>query len=189
MHSPYFNDFARVNNPVRQQIGIKTIFNYLGPLINPVFPDAQLLGVSSNEMCEKMIYTLQKLGTDKALVVNGLNPNIDEISICSETAVYELKNGEISLLEISPEDLVIRAPLSEIQGGSALENAKIIESIFKGEIQGAMRDIICMNAGAMIYLSGLSADMFEKVQKLPQMAIKQGLAFEKLKSMQGVKCS
>ena len=100
VHSPYFNKFARVNNPIRQQLRIKTIFNYLGPLINPAFPNAQLLGVSSFEMCEKMIYALQKLGTDRALVVNGLNPNIDEISICSKTAVYELKEGEISRSEI-----------------------------------------------------------------------------------------
>ena len=187
VHSPYFNDFARVNNPVRQQIGIKTIFNYLGPLINPAFPNAQLIGVSSFEMCEKMIYALQKLGTDRALVVNGLNPNLDEISICSKTAVFELNNGAISRYEIAPEDFGYkRADLSEIQGGNAVENAKIIKQIFCGEIKDAKRamgDIICMNAGAMIYLAGIKPNMFEGA-KLAQEAIESGSAYEKLVKIQ-----
>lgn len=191
VHSPYFNDFARVNNPVRQQIGIKTIFNYLGPLINPAFPNAQLIGVSSFEMCEKMIYALQKLGTDRALVVNGLNPNMDEISICSKTVVYELKNGEITNYEISPQafgfDIV---DISQIQGGNAVENANIIQSIFKGEIKGAKRDVISMNAGAMIYLAGIKPNMFEGA-KLAQEAIENGLAYDALRKIQGlgVKCN
>ena len=184
VHSPYFNEFARVNNPIRQQLRIKTIFNYLGPLINPAFPNAQLLGVSSFEMCEKMIYALQKLGTERALVVNGLNPNIDEISICSKTAVYELKGGEISRSEISPENFGFKtADISEIQGTSAIENAKIIQGIFKGEIKGAKRDVISMNAGAMIYLAGISSDIFEGA-KLAQEAIENGLVYENLLKLQ-----
>lgn len=191
VHSPYFNDFARVNNPVRKQIGIKTIFNYLGPLINPAFPNAQLVGVSSFDMCEKMIYALQKLGTDRALVVNGLSPNLDEISICSKTAVYELKNGEISQYEIVPENFGFKTvDISEIQGGNAVENAKIIQDIFKGEIKGAKRDIISMNAGAMIYLAGFKPNMFEGA-KLAQEIIDSGLAYENLRKIQGIsiKCS
>lgn len=187
VHSPYFNEFARINNPIRQQIGVKTIFNYLGPLINPSFPNAQLLGVSSFEMCEKMIYALQQLGTDRALVVNGLNPNIDEISICSKTLVYELKGGEVSSYEISPEDFGFKiAAIEEIQGKCASENAKIIENIFKGEIKDAKRDIISMNAGAMIYLAGIKPSMFEGA-KLAQEAIKQGLAYERLIKLKGSK--
>ena len=186
VHSPYFNEFAHVNNPIRQQIGIKTIFNYLGPLINPAFPQAQLLGVSSFEMCEKMIYALQKLGTDRALVVNGLNPNIDEISICSKTAVYELKGGEISRSEISPEDFGFKmVDISEIQGGNAIENSKIIKDIFQGKIKGAKRDVISMNAGAMIYLAGISSDIFEGA-KLAQEAIEGGLVYEKLLKLQNL---
>ncbi len=184
VHSPYFNDFARVNNPIRQQVGIKTIFNYLGPMINPAFPQAQLLGVSSLEMCEKMVYALDKLGTQKALVVNGLNPNIDEISICSKTAVWELNGGEILSYKISPEDFGFKTvELSEIQGGDGQENSKIIQAIFKGEIKGAKRDIILMNAGAMIYLAGLAKDMFEGA-KIAQNVIESGLAQEKLMQLQ-----
>lgn len=191
VHSPYFNEFARVNNPIRQQIGIKTIFNYLGPLINPAFPNAQLLGCSSFDMCEKMIYALQKLGTDRALVVNGLNPNIDEISICSKTAVYELKDNKISYYEVLPEDFGYKtADISEIQGGNASENAQIIQDIFKGDIKGAKRDIICMNAGAMIYLAGISPSMIEGA-KLAQEAVKNDIAWENLLKLQGttVKCN
>lgn len=187
VHSPYFNEFAKINNPIRQQVGIKTIFNYLGPLINPAFPDAQLLGVSSLDMCEKIVYALQKLGTDRALVVNGLNPNIDEISICSKTIVYELNRGEISLSEISPEDFGYKTyDISEIQGGSSLENARIIENVFKGEIKGAMSDIICMNAGAMIYLSGIKKDIYEGA-KLAQEAIDEGLAYKNLLKLQKIR--
>ena len=186
VHSPYFNEFAHVNNPIRQQIGIKTIFNYLGPLINPAFPNAQLLGVSSYEMCGKMIYALQKLGTDRALVVNGINPNLDEISICSKTAVYELKNGEINNYEVVPEDFGYKTvDISEIQGGNGTENAHIIQEIFKGNIKDAKRDIICMNAGAMIYLAGIKPDMFEGA-KLAQETIEGGSAYEKLLKLQGV---
>jgi len=190
VHSPYFNEFARVNNPIRQQIAIKTVFNYLGPLINPAFPNAQLLGVSSFEMCEKMIYALQKLGTDRALVVNGLNPNIDEISICSKTAVYELKNGVISNYEIAPEDFGFKTvDVSDIQGSNAIENAQIIQDIFKGDVKDAKRDVICMNAGAMIYLAGIKPSMFEGA-KFAQEMIESGIVFENLLKLQGisVKC-
>lgn len=187
VHSPYFNEFAKVNNPIRQQIGIKTIFNYLGPLINPAFPDAQLLGVSSSDMGEKIVYALQKLGTDRALVVNGLDPNLDEISICSKTKVYELKNGEILLYEVAPEDFGFKSVnILEIQGGSAIENAKIIKNILKGDVKGAMRDVISMNAGAMIYLSGLCSDMFEGA-KMAQDAINKGITYENLLRLQKIK--
>lgn len=186
VHSPYFNEFARVNNPLRQQIGVKTIFNYLGPLINPAFPNAQLLGVSSFEMCEKIIYALQKLGTDRALVVNGINPNIDEISICSKTSVYELKDNKISHYEVSPEEFGYKTvELSAIQGGDGIENAKIIVDIFKGEIKDAKRDVICMNAGAMIYLAGLVPDMFAGA-KVAQKAIEEGLVMDKLLTLKSV---
>ena len=185
VHSPYFNDFARVNNPIRQQVGIKTIFNYLGPLINPSFPNAQLLGVSANDMCEKMIYALQKLGTDRALVVNGINPNLDEISICSKTSVYELKNNKISQYELSPEDFGFKTvDISEIQGGNGLINAQIVQDIFKGEIKDAKRDVISMNAGAMIYLAGIAKDMFNGA-KLAQEIIESGAALDNLRKLQG----
>lgn len=180
VHSPYFNEFARVNNPIRQQLGIKTIFNYLGPMINPSFPNAQLLGVSSNQMCEKMVYALQKLGTDRALVVNGINPNIDEISICSKTSVYELKNGKISYYEVSPKDFGYKkADISEIQGGNAAENVRVIQEILKCTIKGAKQNIICMNAGAMIYLAGLAPDMF-KGAEIAKKAIENGMAYQNL---------
>lgn len=187
VHSPYFNDFASVNNPVRQQIGIKTIFNYLGPLINPSFPDAQLLGVSSNEMCDKMIYALKKLGTDRALVVNGLEPNLDEISICSKTRVLELKNGEIEEYFIEPEDFGFsRAELKKIQGGSGSDNARIITEIFENKRKDAVLNVILLNAGAMIYLSGLAATIKDGI-KIALENIENGRALEVLKGLQNEK--
>ena len=184
VHSPHFNHFAQINNPIRQQVGIKTVFNYLGPLINASFPDAQLLGMSSKEICDNAIYALQRLGTDRALVVNGLEPNLDEISICSETRVLELKNGEIEEYFLKPEDFGMRrADLSELQGGSGADNARIITDIFDGKIVGAKKDIIALNAGAMVYLSGIKPTIFEGV-KTAQKAIESGAAAYKLKELQ-----
>lgn len=186
LHSPYFNEFARINSPIKQQLGIKTIFNYLVPLINPSFPNAQLLGVSSLEMCEKMIYALQKLQTDRALVVNGLNPNIDEISICSKTAIYELKDGKITDYMLDPEDFGFsKVDVRELKGGNKSDNAQFIIEILKGEIVGAKRNVIALNAGAMIYLAGITPDIFGGV-KLALDSIKDGLAYDKLLKLQKI---
>ncbi len=187
VHSPYFNDFAKVNNPVRQQIGIKTIFNFLGPLINPSFPDAQLLGVSSNAMCDNMAYALQKLGTDRALVVNGLSPNIDEISICSETRVLELKNGEISEYTVSPEEFgFVRVDLSEIQGGSGIDNARIVTEIFENKRKDARLNVILLNAGAMVYLAGIT-DSIKSGIELARQSIESGKVLQILRGLQNEK--
>ena len=177
VHSPYFNDFAKVNNPVRQQIGIKTIFNYLGPIINPSFPDAQLLGVSSNEICSKIAYTLNKLGTKRAIVVNGKNPNIDEISLCSESTIFEVNNGQITEYTVVPEDFGIKkADLKDIQGGSGKDNARIITEIFKNERKDSRYDIICVNAGAMLYLYGIAKSINNGII-LAQNAIEDGVVY------------
>ena len=187
VHSPYFNDFAAANNPIRQQIGIKTIFNFLGPLINPSFPNAQLLGVSSYEMCEKMIYALQKSGTDRALVVNGINPNLDEISICSETRVLELKNEKIKEYTISPEQFGFKTvSLDKIQGGNGIENAKIITEIFENERKDAMSDVILLNAGAMIYLAGLTETIKDGVE-FARESIECGKAAAVLRGLRNVR--
>ncbi len=186
VHSPYFNDFAKVNNPIRQQIGIKTIFNYLGPMINPSFPDAQLLGVSSNEMCSKMAYALNKLGTKRAIVVNGLKPNIDEISLCSESRIFEVKNGNITEYTVTPEEFGLnRADIKEIQGGSGKDNALIVTEIFKGKRKDARYDIICLNAGAMLYLYGLANNIHEGLT-LAQESVNNGSAFEVLQKLQNI---
>jgi anthranilate phosphoribosyltransferase len=172
VHSPYFNDFVKVNNPIRQQLGFKSVFNYLGPLINPAFPNAQLLGVSSNEMLEPCAYALQKLGTDRALVVNGLDPNLDEISVCSKTRVLELKNNEISEYFLSPEDFGIPAAhVSELKGGSAADNVRILNNM-----SNALKHVISLNAGAMIYLAGLSPSIFEGFQTAREMLRIKGFA-------------
>lgn len=183
VHSPYFNDFAKINNPIRQQIGIKTVFNYLGPLINPSFPDAQLLGVSSFEMCEKLAFALQKLNTDRALVVNGIEPNLDEVSLCSKTKVFELENGEVSEYYLSPEDFGLETVgINELRGGSAVDNARIIEDVFAGKEKGAKFDVISLNAGAMIYLAGLKPSIFEGFE-LAKEAISGGLVHDKLQGL------
>lgn len=168
VHSPNFNAFAEVNNVYRRKLGKKTIFNYLGPLINPSFPEAQLLGVSSLEMCPKIAEVLLRLGTKRALVVNSQNPNMDEISLCSETDIYELNGGgkfrgkfrgeiggKINHYTVSPEDFGFkRCKIEDLQGGDSRENARLAKEILSGEKNSPMTDIILLNASAMLYLGG-----------------------------------
>ena len=164
VHSPNFNAFAEVNNVYRRKLGKKTIFNYLGPLINPSFPEAQLLGVSSSEMCPKIAEVLLRLGTKRALVVNSQNPNMDEISLCSETDIYELNGGgqfrgeirgKIDHYTVSSEDFGFkRCKTEDLQGGDSRENARIAREILSGKNNSPMTDIILLNASGMLYLGG-----------------------------------
>ncbi len=180
VHSPYFNDFAKVNNPIRKQLGIKTIFNYLGPLINPAFPDFQLLGVSSESMCEKMAYALSKLGTKRAIVVNGLNPNLDEISLCSKSRIFELNEGKISEYTVTPEDFGFKTTdISAIQGDSAA----IITEVFKGKRKDACHDIICLNSGAMLYLFGMAKSVNDGILRAKD-AISNGAVYDAMRRLQ-----
>ena len=185
VHSPNFNAFAEVNNIYRQKLGKKTIFNYLGPLINPSFPEAQLLGVSSSEMCPKIAEVLLRLGTQKALVVNSLKPNIDEISLCAETNIYELKNGKISKHTLSPEDFGFkRCRIDELQGGNSKENARIAREILSGKDNSPKTEIILLNAAAMLYLGGKCKSIKDGIPLIKE-ALMTGRTVAKLESIIG----
>ena len=147
----------------RKEIGIRTIFNLLGPLTNPAGADRQLLGVFDRNVTETMASVLRELKLKRGLVVASFD-GLDEISISEPTQITELKNGDIRTYNVTPEELGLkRYPLSEIEGGDAKENAAIIRSVLSGE-SGAARDIVLANAGACFYVADRCESLHEGVR-------------------------
>jgi len=165
----------------RKELGIKTIFNILGPLTNPANAKGQVLGVFDKNMTEVMASVLQKLGTERAMVVHGTD-GLDEISTTSSTKVSELKNGQIFsyYLDINEYGLP-RAGINDIKGGDAVTNAEIIKSIFAGE-KGPGRDIVLINAAAALYVAKV-ADSISEGLKLATDVIDTGRAAMKLNEL------
>jgi anthranilate phosphoribosyltransferase len=165
----------------RKQIGIRTIFNILGPLTNPAGAHTQVLGVYAKDLAVTMANVLKNLGTRCAWVVHGAD-GLDEISISGPTFVAELKDGKVSTFEIKPGDFGLQtADLSEIKGGNAAENAEIIRQILRGD-SGARRNIVLMNAAAGLYVGGKARNVKEGIN-LASAAIDSGKAAEKLEML------
>ena len=168
--------------PVRAQIGIRTVFNILGPLANPAASEYIVLGVYEERLLEIMANVLVNLGIDRALIVHG-DDGLDEFSISSGTTVCEVRNGKITKYNVTPESVgLTRAHMSDVVGGTADDNAKITLGILKGEITDAKRDIVLLNSGAALYISG-KADSIADGVKLAQTAIDNGSALEKLNEL------
>jgi anthranilate phosphoribosyltransferase len=165
----------------RKEIGIRTIFNILGPLTNPSFAKAQVLGVFSPYLTNAMAAVLNNMGSTRAFVVHGAD-HLDEITISAETHVAEVSNGTVRSYTIKPEDFgLTRSPLSSIIGGTAQENAAIIRSVLGGK-KGPCRDIVVLNAGFAIAASGIADNPQEGIA-MAQMAIDEGRANEKLEKL------
>jgi anthranilate phosphoribosyltransferase len=162
IHSPFFHKSTASVNPVRKEIGIRTVFNFIGPLVNPAFPTGQVLGVSSREMCPIIIEVLKTLGLKKALVVHGVNPVLDEISICSETLIFRLENGKIDKFTLKPEDFGVKTTNIEFLKGSTPDsNALKIKDILNGKIQGPCLDAVLINTAGLLWVGN-------KVSSLPE---------------------
>jgi anthranilate phosphoribosyltransferase len=169
----------------RREIGIRTIFNLLGPLTNPAGADHQLLGVFDRTKTELIAKVMQELQVKRGLVVASLD-GLDEISISAATQVTELKNGQIQTYQISPDDLGLRtSDIQALKGGDAQTNAAIIRAIFQGE-HGAPRDIVLANAGACFYVAGHCGTLQEGV-KFAGSIIDSGKANTKLAEL--VRCT
>jgi len=167
--------------PTRKEIGIRTVFNLIGPMTNPAGAGHQLMGVFREADILKVANVLKKLGAKRAMVVSG-HDRMDEISLSSPTDVAELKNGEIISYQISPEKFGIEsASLETLKGGSPEDNAKIILEILRGA-DGPKTDIVLLNAGAVIYLSG-KADSIKSGIKMAKEAISSGEAKKKLEQL------
>ena len=177
--------------PARKEIGVRTVFNLLGPLTNPAGAPAQVLGVNSDQVLVPMAEALIDLGVRRAFVVHGAG-GLDEISLAGETQVAEVCDGKISRYTVSPETFgVSRAPLEAMAGGSVLQNAAIISQLFGNSSDGesrppalqsnpkAVSDIVAINAAAALVAAGI-VDDFRSATRLAQDAIRSGKAHEKL---------
>jgi anthranilate phosphoribosyltransferase len=165
----------------RMQLKVRTVFNILGPLANPAGARFQVVGVSAPEIMELMANALNGLNTDHAFVVHGAN-GMDEVSISSRTHVVEMRRGEMRQFVISPEDFGMTSTRIEtILGGDALENARIIESVFGGE-PGPRRDVVLLNSAPAIVAGGAAKTWKEGLQ-LAAEAIDSGAALKKLKEL------
>lgn len=165
----------------RREVGIRTVFNLLGPLTNPAGADRQLLGVFDQNKTELMAHVLRELGVARGMVVASLD-GLDEISISAPTRITELKNGIVSTYELTPDDLGLRASgIEAIAGGDAAENAELILSVLRGQ-KGAYRDVVLANAGACFYVSERCTTLQEGV-KLAADAIDSGRAYNKLQEL------
>jgi len=167
--------------PVRKKLGIRTIFNVLGPLANPASATRQVLGVYDMSLTQTMAEVLSKLGSEHVLVVHG-EDGMDEISIASPTTVTELKNKTITTYTIKPTDFGLDlADLKTIQVENADASKAMMIDVLKGN-HGAHRNITILNAGAAIYVSGITSTLKEGIEKAVSV-IDQGLALKKLEAL------
>lgn len=149
--------------PVRTALASPTIFNILGPLINPADISYQLMGVAEPKLLDMIAQTLHRLGRERALVVNGLG--LDEITLHGTTSVREVTPEGVRRFEVSPEDLGVKTrPLAELLGGDPAENARILRAVFEGRGSDGQRESIGVNAGALLYLVGRVDSLAEGTQ-------------------------
>ncbi len=163
----------------RKMLKTRTLFNILGPLTNPACAKSQLFGVFDTSLVNTLAEVISKLGVENVLVVHGKD-GLDEASVCSETFIAEARNGKISQYTIKPEDFGLkRSILSDIQGGSAMDNAQIIKDIFNGKEKGAKRDIVVLNSALAFYTFKKTSTIMQGIT-LSENLIDSGLVLDKL---------
>ena len=178
MFAPAHHQATRYVIPVRRQLAVRTIFNFLGPLTNPAGATRQLIGVSDSAYLDTMAGALALLGTKHALLVAS-EDGLDELSISAPTLVVEVIGGELRRYTVSPEDVGLeRAPGEAIPGGDPTQNAQTARSIFAGD-RGASRDLATLNAGAAIYAGG-RVDTLEEGVRAAERSIDDGDAHDAL---------
>jgi anthranilate phosphoribosyltransferase len=165
----------------RREIGIRTVFNILGPLTNPAGAKAQVIGVPDEALLEKIALALKGLGCQHALVVHGAD-GMDEITTTGSTAICELKDGNINKYEITPEDFgLAQATPDQLKGTTAVENANLVLSILAG-VPGPQRDIVVLNTAALL-LAGDKVSTLKEGVALANSTIKSGKALAKLNQL------
>ena len=165
--------------PIRKELGIRTVFNILGPLSNPAGANMELMGVYDQSLVEPLAQVMANLGVDRGMVVYGQD-SLDEISMCAPTSVCEIRDGKFTSYEITPEQFGYeRCEKGALTGGTPAENAEITNAILKGEEKGPKRQAVCLNAGAALYIAGKAASIEEGV-KLAEFLIDSGAALKKL---------
>ncbi|QYJ73930.1 anthranilate phosphoribosyltransferase [Shewanella sp. FJAT-52076] len=178
LFAPHYHGGVKHAIPVRQKLATRTLFNVLGPLINPSHPDFMLLGVYSASLVRPIAEVLCALGVKRAMVVHG--EGLDEVALHGTTQVCELKNGELVNYTLSPQDFGLEpVQVTELEGGNPEDNALITAAILKGEGKAAHRDAVALNAGCALYVAGL-ADTPQAGFKLAIDTLASGKAYEKL---------
>ena len=181
LYAPLLHEAMRYVMIARREMRIRTVFNLLGPLCNPAQATAQVLGVYNEKLTEMMAQVLQAMGARHAFVVHGAD-GLDEISISGESKVSEVRNDEVRTYYLTPEDFgVKRAPISEIQGGNAQENAAIIRRILLNE-DSAKKDIALLNAAAGLAAGGKARTLREGID-LARESIQSGKALHTLERL------
>ncbi len=180
LFAPLLHPAMREVMPVRRELGMRTIFNVLGPLTNPAGARRQVMGVYSEALVEPIGYVLRDLGAEHALVVHG--DGLDEITTTGRTRIAEIRDGEVRLYDLEPERFGLRrARLEELAGGAPEENAAAVRRVFAGET-GPLADVTALNAGAALYVSGLAASLEEGVVKAHE-TLASGAAARKLEEL------
>ncbi len=165
--------------PIRRELGIRTVFNILGPLSNPAGANMELMGVYDESLVEPLAQVMAKLGVRRGMVVFGQD-KLDEISMSAPTSVCEIKDGWFQSYEISPEQFGYkRCKREDLTGGTPKENAAITRSILDGSLTGPKRSAVCMNAGAALYITGKTPSIEAGIQ-MAESLIDSGAALKKL---------
>lgn len=179
MFAPVFHKSMKNVAVPRKELGVRTVFNILGPLTNPANAQGQLLGVYKKELADTMAEVLCNLGTKRAVIVHG-SDGLDEITLSGPTFVTELKDGQIINYVICPDDFGIsKAEIDKIRGGEKADNALIIRQVLNGENRGAARDAIILNSAAALYVGQKVNDISEGVAAAKEI-IDSGMAEKKL---------
>lgn len=182
MFAPLFNPSMKNVGQVRNEIGIRTVFNILGPLANPSRAKNMVVGVYSPTLTEKIAIAMSRLGVERALVVSG-EDNMDEITLTGATTVSEIADGGVKTYQVTPEQFGFsRATLDDLRGGDGAANAVITQDILAGRDRGPKRDIVLLNAGATLYVGGVCGSIADGVA-LAAKAIDSGAAAEKVEEL------
>jgi anthranilate phosphoribosyltransferase len=164
MHAPRMHPTMRHVMPVRRALGVRTVFNILGPLTNPAGARRQVMGVYSSHLVPLVGQALAMLGTEHAFVVHG-SDGLDELTITGASDVAEVRGSSVTLRQISPGDVgLATAPIDALRGGDAKENAGILRSIFAGE-SGPRRDVVLLNAAAVLVAAAVATDLQDGVKR------------------------
>ncbi len=180
MFAQKFHPAMRFAGPVRREIGIRTVFNILGPLANPARAEYQVVGVAAAPLADKLANALARMGSRHALVVHG-SDGMDELSLSGPSTIWEVKTGEAPhRYQVDPTDLGLRrAPRAALLGGTVAENAATIRALLNGDEQGARRDVVLLNAAAGLVASEQAQDLREGLT-LAARALDEGAARARL---------
>jgi anthranilate phosphoribosyltransferase len=181
LFAPLFHGAMRYAVTPRREIGIRTIFNVLGPLCNPASAACQILGVYKEDLTETIAKVLKKLGSKRAYVVHGNGP-LDEVTVTGKTRVSELKSGKVRSYYVDPASFGVKKRfIKDIKGGSAKENARMLRNVLSGR-KGARRDIVLINSSMALMAAG-KVKTLKKGVRLAAEAVDSGKALEKLKGL------